>query len=155
MSNNVQRVVIHTPAAGTYEIRVYGVAVAQNAPAAPAGGNPKQDFALVVSNGMGMSLQPVSVAQAIDATGSMDYFGYIEPAKERATQLIDFLRINNKLSIDRVFTAERSTECENRIRVTPDGKFHPGLDGCESGGERTACRWLTPIGQGLRKRGTR
>jgi len=87
-SNNVQQVVITAPAAGAYEIRVHGVNVSVHSPGAAAGPNPRQDFALVVSNAMGISLQPVSIAQTIDTTGSMDFFGFIAPARERANQLI-------------------------------------------------------------------
>ena len=49
--NNVQQVVIANPIAGDYRIRVRGVSVIRQAPGAGAGPNPRQDFALVVSNG--------------------------------------------------------------------------------------------------------
>lgn len=99
-TNNVQQVIVAAPVApGTYTIEVHGRSVSTHSPGAPAGPNPRQDFALALSNGMGMSLQPVSVAQAIDTTGSMDFFGFMAPARERANQLADFLRINDKLAI--------------------------------------------------------
>jgi serine protease AprX len=50
VTNNVQQVTLDTPAAGTYEIRVRGVSVTQQAPGATLGPSPRQDFALVVSN---------------------------------------------------------------------------------------------------------
>jgi hypothetical protein len=49
--NNVQQVVIANPIAGDYRIRVRGVSVIRQAPGAGPGPNPRQDFALVVSNG--------------------------------------------------------------------------------------------------------
>ena len=54
---------------------------------------------MVVSNAMSMSLQPVSIAQPIDTTGSMASFQYMEPAKERAAQLVDFMRTNDRVSV--------------------------------------------------------
>lgn len=99
VSNNVQRVVIAAPVAGTYEIRVRGVSVTVQAPGASGGANPRQDFALAVANAIGLSVQPVSIAQTIDTTGSMGFFGYMEPAKERARQLVDFMRINDKVAL--------------------------------------------------------
>jgi len=115
-SNNVQQVVIATPVAGTYEIRVSGVSVIQHSPVVPVGPSPRQDFALAVSNAMGLSVQPVSIAQAIDTTGSMDFFGYMEPAKERAAQLLDFLRGGDKVSI---------TEFSQRAAVPPARTPYP------------------------------
>jgi hypothetical protein len=99
VTNNVQQVVIAAPVAGTYQIRVRGVSITQHSPGASPGPSPRQDFAVAVSNAVGMSLNPVSIAQAIDTTGSMAAFGYMEPAKERARQLVDFMRINDKVSI--------------------------------------------------------
>lgn len=150
--NNVQKVVINNPAAGTYEIRVRGVSVTQQAPGASTGINPRQDFALVVSNGMGFSLQPVSVAQAIDTTGSMGYFGYMDPAKERAKQLVDFMRINDKVSITEF---SKRTGVINLARnvyplhllgsFSPDWTdAHTAIDGLHSEGR-------TPIGAGLQE----
>ena len=149
-TNNVQQVVITSPPVGTYEIRVRGVSVTQQAPGAGTGPNPRQDFALVVSNGMGFSLQPVSIAQAIDTTGSMAFFGYMEPAKERATQLVDFMRINDKVSI---------TEFSQRLGVPNDARtVYPlhllGTFASDWGAAHTAITGLhsegmTPIGAGL------
>lgn len=42
--------------AGNYEIRVRGVSVTRQAPGAAVGANPRQDFALVVSNGTSLTL---------------------------------------------------------------------------------------------------
>lgn len=56
-TNNVQQVLVDTPVAGTYTIRVRGVSVLQQAPGAGSGANPRQDFAVAVSNGTSMSVQ--------------------------------------------------------------------------------------------------
>jgi serine protease AprX len=48
-TNNVQRLIIDTPADGTYQIRVRGIDVRLSPPWAGPG-TPRQDFALVVSN---------------------------------------------------------------------------------------------------------
>jgi len=149
VSNNVQRVVIPTPAAGTYEIRVHGVVVTQNAPSVPQIGNPKQDFALVVSNGMGMSLQPVSVALAIDTTGSMDYFGYMDPAKERANQFLDFLRINDKLSVTEFSTRTGVPDARTGFALRLMGSFNPDWTDSHAAVNALHADGFTPIGKGL------
>lgn len=50
-TNNVQQVVLPEPQAGTYAIRVWGVAVSQHSPGASPDPDPHQDFAIVASNG--------------------------------------------------------------------------------------------------------
>ena len=149
VSNNVQQVVIHTPVAGTYEVRVYGVSVTQNAPSVPAVGNPKQDFAVAVSNGMGMSLQPVSVAQAIDTTGSMSFFGYIDPAKARATQLADFLRINDKLSVTEFSQRPALPNARTVFALRLLGNFNPDWNDAHTAISALHADGMTPIGAGL------
>ena len=59
VSNNVQQVTIDAPIQGNYTVRVRGVSVIQQAPGATPGVNPTQDFALVMSNGVGMNVAPV------------------------------------------------------------------------------------------------
>ena len=62
VSNNVQQVTVTAPVAGQYVIRVRGVSVVHHAPGASAGVNPRQDFALVVSNGFGLNvIQPPAI----------------------------------------------------------------------------------------------
>jgi hypothetical protein len=148
-TNNVQQVMIAAPAAGTYEICVHGLAVTQQAPGAAGGPNPRQDFALAVSNALGLSVQPVSIAQAIDTTGSMAVFGYMDPARERAAQLLDFLRINDKVSItefsQRPGVPPARTPYPLRLlgRFTPDwSDAHTAIGGLSAAG-------TTPIGAGL------
>lgn len=92
-SNNVQRVHIDTPVAGTYTIQVHGIEVLFGIPGlAPA---LRQDFALAVINGIGFSPKPVDIVQVVDHSGSMGVYGFMEPAKERSKQLVDVLRIND------------------------------------------------------------
>jgi hypothetical protein len=149
VNNNVQQVTIPAPVAGTYQIRVRGVDVLQHSPSVPVGPDNRQDFALAVSNAMGPSLQPVSIAQAIDTTSSMNVFGYMEPAKERAAQLTDFLRPTDTLSI---------TEFSHRA-IPPDarpvypqrllGSFTPDWTEAHAAIAAMHADGLTPIGAGL------
>lgn len=92
--NNVQRVHVAAPVAGTYIVQVHGVAVSFGIPAlAPA---LRQDFALAIINGVGFSPKPVDVVQVIDHSGSMGFYSFMAPARERAKQLVDVLRINDR-----------------------------------------------------------
>jgi serine protease AprX len=150
VSNNVQQVTVTTPlVAGSYTIRVWGVSVTQHTPAVTPGAAPRQDFALAVSNVMGTSLQPVSVAQAIDTTGSMDYFGYIGPAKERANQLADFMRGTDSLSVTE-FSQRPGIPLARTVyplrllaNYSPDWvDAHTSINGLVADG-------MTPIGAGL------
>lgn len=54
VANNVQRIVVAAPVAGQYELRVRGVSVTVQSPGAAAGVDPRQDFAVVVANGLGL-----------------------------------------------------------------------------------------------------
>ncbi|MCL4834084.1 MAG: S8 family serine peptidase [Caldilineaceae bacterium] len=96
-SNNVQRVHIDTPAAGTYTIEVHGLEVLFGIDAHLP--QIRQDFALTVINGIGFSPEPVDICQVIDKSGSMGFYGYMEPAKERAKQMVDMLRINDRTGV--------------------------------------------------------
>lgn len=51
VTNNVQQVVIASPRRGEYRVRVRGVTVLAQSPGASPGPNPRQDFAVAVSNG--------------------------------------------------------------------------------------------------------
>ena len=95
--NNVQKVIVSGPATGLWRIEVEGVSVATGIPEwLPA---LRQDFALVVSNATGFSCNPSDIVQVLDKSGSMGFSGYMEPAKERARQLIDLLQINDKAGV--------------------------------------------------------
>ncbi|MEU4745391.1 S8 family serine peptidase, partial [Actinosynnema sp. NPDC023658] len=50
-TNNVQQVVVDAPEAGTYLVRVWGVSVVAAPPTGPRGTDPRQPFAVAVSNG--------------------------------------------------------------------------------------------------------
>ncbi len=96
-TNNVQRVHIATPVPGTYTIEVHGVSVPFGIPGlAPA---LRQDFALAISNGVGFSPKPVDVVEVIDHSGSMGWYGFMAPARERSKQLIDVLRIGDRAGV--------------------------------------------------------
>lgn len=97
VANNIQRVHIETPAAGVYTVEVHGVSVtfgiAVHLPAI------RQDFALAVCNGLGFSPEPSDICQVIDKSGSMGFYGYMAPVKERAKQFVDVLRINDRCGV--------------------------------------------------------
>jgi hypothetical protein len=149
VTNNVQQVVIDAPVAGTYEIEVHGWNVSEQAPGASGGLNPRQDFALVVSNGMGLSLQPVSIAQAIDTTGSMGTFGYMEPAKERAGQLLDFMRCNDRVSITEFSQRAGVPDARTPYPLRLLGSYDPDWDEAHTAIDGLSDNGRTPIGAGL------
>jgi serine protease AprX len=97
VSNNVQRIHIDAPAPGLYTIEVHGIDVTHGITALLP--QVRQDFALAVINGVGVSPNPVDVVQVIDHSGSMGFYGYMEPAKERAKQLVDMLRVNDRTGV--------------------------------------------------------
>jgi subtilisin family serine protease len=90
--NNVQKVVVDPPQVGQYRIEVHCVNVTTGVPGLAG---LRQDYALVVANATGFSCNPADIVQVIDRSGSMGYSGYMEPAKERAKQMIDILQIND------------------------------------------------------------
>jgi hypothetical protein len=95
--NNVQKVVLNPPQLGLYHIEVEGVNITLGAPElSPA---LRQDYALVVANATGFSCNPSDLVQVIDRSGSMGFSGYMEPAKERAKQMIDILQINDQAGV--------------------------------------------------------
>ena len=99
-----------------------------------------------------MSTQPVSIAQAIDTTGSMGFYGYMEPAKERAKQLVDFMRVNDKTAV---------VEFSQRPGVTNDGRtvyplnllgaFNPDWTDAHTAIDGLLAQGRTPIGAGLQE----
>ena len=94
--NNVQKVVIDPPQVGLYHIEVEGVSVGTGVPELAG---LRQDYALVISNATGFSCNPSDIVQVIDRSGSMGFSGYMEPAKERAKQMVDILQINDKMGV--------------------------------------------------------
>ena len=97
VTNNVQRVHVAGPAAGTWTIEVHGVEVLDGVPTLP--GQVRQDFVVAVTNAVGFSARPVDVVQAIDVSGSTGFFGWLEPVKERAGQLVDGLRVGDRAGV--------------------------------------------------------
>src|SRR5205085_8757131 len=96
VSNNVQRVHIDAPVPGLYTIEVHGIDVTHGITGVAG---VRQDFALAVINGIGISPHPVDIIQVIDHSGSMGFYGYMEPAKERARQMVDMLRVNDRTGV--------------------------------------------------------
>jgi hypothetical protein len=95
--NNVQKVIVNAPTPGLWQIEVEGVDVVTGIPELlPA---VRQDYALVVSNATGFSCNPSDIVQVIDKSGSMGFSGYMEPAKERAKQMIDIMQINDQAGV--------------------------------------------------------
>jgi serine protease AprX len=71
VKNNVQQIVVPSPVAGAYTIRVRGVSVTRQSPGAASGAGPRQDFALAISNGVPATTAPDGVAGTADLLGSM------------------------------------------------------------------------------------
>lgn len=94
--NNVQKVTLGAPAPGQYRIEVEGVNVGTGVPELAG---LRQDYALVVAGGNGFSCNPSDIVQVIDRSGSMGFFGYMEPAKARAAQMVDILQINDRIGL--------------------------------------------------------
>ncbi|MHC4617830.1 MAG: S8 family serine peptidase [Planctomycetota bacterium] len=97
--NNVQKVVLAPPQEGQYRIEVEGVNVTTAVPELSMLPQPRQDYALVVAGAIGFSCNPSDIVQVIDRSGSMGSSGYMDPAKERARQMVDILRINDHTGI--------------------------------------------------------
>jgi len=97
VENNVQRVHIDAPDPGIYNIEVQGVSVLFGIDAHPSA--TRQDFALAIINGIGFSPEPVDICQVTDKSGSMGTYGYIGPVRERAKQMVDILRINDRTGV--------------------------------------------------------
>ncbi len=95
--NNVQRIHIAAPVVGTYVVQVHGIDVPFGIP--PLAPALRQDFALAIINGIGFSPKPVDVAQVIDHSGSMGFYSFMIPARERAKQMVDILRINDRTGV--------------------------------------------------------
>lgn len=133
--NNVQKIVLETPQAGRYRIEVEALNVATPIPEFAALSTARQDFALVVAGATGFSCAPSDVVQVIDRSGSMGYSGYMEPAKERAKQMVDILQINDRAGI--VTFAESAVEEMELTPITSQedkDTAHALIDLVEAGG---------------------
>ncbi len=112
--NNVQKVIVDPNQVGHYRIEVEGVDVSTPVPELAGLTQARQDYALVVSGAIGFSCNPSDVVQVIDRSGSMGYSGYMEPAKERAKEMVDLLQINDRTAV--VTFAASATE---ELGLTP------------------------------------
>lgn len=148
-TNNVQRLLIAAPVAGNYEIRVRASNIVTRSAGAGAPAGIVQDFAIAASNVMGLSSTPVTIAHAIDTTGSMDYFAFMEPAKERATQLVDFLRGGDRVSVSEF--SQRSVPPDGRTPypVRTLSTFNPDWTDAHAQTNSLHAEGNTPIGAGL------
>jgi Mg-chelatase subunit ChlD len=97
--NNVQKVVLDPPQEGQYRIEVEGRNVTTAVPELSMLDELRQDYALVVAGATGFSCNPSDVVQVIDRSGSMGFSGYMEPAMERAKQMVDILQINDQTGV--------------------------------------------------------
>ncbi|MCO5192350.1 MAG: S8 family serine peptidase [Anaerolineae bacterium] len=150
VTNNVQQVTITAPQPGRYELRVRGLAVAERSPVLSEGVMPRQDFALAIANGMGVSLRQTTIVHALDTTASMGVFGFLEPLKAQATFLLDSMAISDKIAI--VEFSSRAGE-SNDTR-TPFPLHALGSERMEWAEARAAIAALsaegrTPLGAGL------
>lgn len=131
--NNVQKVSIDPPLIGQYQIEVEGVSISQGIDEFPL--DTRQDYAITVSNAIGFSCNPSDIVQVIDKSGSMGYSGYIEPAKERAKQLVDILQINDRAGLV-TFASSASEDIPLMTIDSQDDKddAHALIDPIGSGG---------------------
>jgi serine protease AprX len=148
-TNNVQRIVIAAPVAGTYEIRVRSGNVGMRSAGAGAPAGLVQDFALAASNVVGLSARPVSIATTIDTTGSMDFYGFMGPAKERAAQLVDFLRGGDRLSISEFSHRAAPPDGRTPYPIRTLTTFSPDWSDALVAVGGLHADGLTPIGAGL------
>ncbi len=100
--NNVECVYIQTPV-GKYEVKIICTELLNDGiPPYADEFYPdefRQDFALVISNAIIPTDNPVDVILAIDRTGSMKTWGYLEPARERGKEFVDMMEINDYIGI--------------------------------------------------------
>ena len=59
----------------------------------------RQDFALAISNGVGLLTEAGRRGQVIDHSGSMGFYSFMVPARERSKQLVDVLRVNDRTGV--------------------------------------------------------
>ena len=94
--NTVECVFVQNPS-GTYEVRVIASVVA--ASANPTIATPWQDFALVVDTADVPATSPVNVAAAIDRSGSMIAYGYVDITRTSSKQFVDLMNISDDLGV--------------------------------------------------------
>jgi subtilisin family serine protease len=115
--NNVQKVIVDPPQVGLHRVEIEGVSVGTGVPELFG---QRQDYALVVASATGFSCNPSDIVQVIDRSGSMGFSGYMEPAKERAMQMIDILQINDRAGVVTFNAAATETFSLSRIDSQDD-----------------------------------
>ena len=85
--NNVEQVQVANPPSGIWIARVDESGLPQ----------PTQSYSL--ASNFAFTRRDLAVVQAIDRTGSMDYYGYIKPAKEKAKLFIDLMQPEEQVGI--------------------------------------------------------
>lgn len=85
--NNVEQVQVTNPREGIWIVRVDESGLPQ----------PSQSYSL--ASNLPFSRRDLSVVQTIDRTGSMDYYGYIDPAKEKAKLFIDLMQPGEQVGV--------------------------------------------------------
>jgi hypothetical protein len=91
-TNNVEQVTVNNPLAGLWMIRVNGFGINEPAP------NPLQRYSLVSDFPYRLG-GDVSVVQVIDRTGSMGFYGYMEPAKTAAKNFVGLMRLGDEAGV--------------------------------------------------------
>lgn len=85
--NNVEQVQVLNPASGIWIAHVDESGLPQ----------PTQSYSL--ASNLAFSRRDLAVVQVLDRTGSMDYYGYINPAKEKAKLFIDLMQPEEQVGV--------------------------------------------------------
>lgn len=85
--NNVEQVQVTNPTGGIWIVRVDESGLPE----------PSQPYSL--ASNLAFSRRELSAVQTIDRTGSMDTYGYIDPAKEKAKLFIDLMQPGEQVGV--------------------------------------------------------
>ncbi len=95
--NNVECVYLANPT-GLYEVTVRATTLTADA-RPPFGASAWQDYALVVENAAFAAANPVSVSVALDRSGSMVSFGYVDVTRTASKLFVDLLHADDRVGI--------------------------------------------------------
>ena len=96
--HNLECVYIEHPS-GVYDVSVIASALRADARPPFDADTPWQDFALVLDNAEIPAADPVDVALAIDRSGSMNFFGYVDATRTAARGFVDMLAIDDGVGV--------------------------------------------------------